>query len=116
KLGINLSANYGVDKTYSTVTNSIIRQAYELPPNAPPLYNDDGSLHWEEWTYSSWENPLADKYNPTKGQVQNLIANMGISYELFKGLKLKTNLGYTQNIRESRSKSFKEGISPEIRD
>ena len=116
KLGINVSANYGVDKTNSTITYSILPLAYELPPNAPPLYNTDGSLHWEEWTYSDWDNPLAEKYNPSENNVQNLIANMGISYEVYKGLEIKANLGYTQNIREGKSQRFMEGVSPENRD
>lgn len=116
KLRINVSANYGVDKTNSTITYSILPLAYELPPNAPPLYNNDGSLHWEEWTYSDWDNPLAEKYNPSENNVQNLIANMGISYEVYKGLEIKANLGYTQNIREGKSQRFMEGVSPENRD
>ncbi|MEH6659592.1 SusC/RagA family TonB-linked outer membrane protein [Leeuwenhoekiella marinoflava] len=116
KLRINVSANYGVDKTNSTITYSILPLAYELPPNAPPLYNTDGSLHWEEWTYSDWDNPLAEKYNPSENNVQNLIANMGISYEVYKGLEIKANLGYTQNIREGKSQRFMEGVSPENRD
>src|SRR5690606_19744375 len=66
--------------------------------------------------YSSWDNPIADKYSPSENNIQNLITNMGISYSLFKGLELKTNLGYTQNIREGKLKLFAEGVSPEFRD
>src|SRR5690606_10055602 len=86
------------------------------PPNAPQLYNEDGSLHWEQWSYSDWANPLAGMYNPTEGHVQNLIASLGLSYQLNQDLQLKVNLGYTQNIRESKTKRFLEGISPDLRD
>lgn len=116
KLTINLSTNYGADKTNSTVTYSIIPLAFELPPNAPPLFNNDGSLHWEQWSYSNWDNPISGKYNPFETKVQNLITNLEVSLELYKGLELKTNLGYTQNIKENKNKRFKESISPDLRE
>lgn len=56
--------------------NSIIPLAFELPPNAPPLFNNDGSLHWEQWSYSNWDNPISGKYNPFETKVQNLIIQL----------------------------------------
>src|SRR5690606_38809984 len=116
KLNINLSVNYGVDKTKSSITYGIMPLAFELPPNAPALYNEDGTLHWEEWSYSFWDNPLKEKYNPSNNQMQNLISNAGISYDLFDDVQAKVNLGYTQNIMEGKNLRLLEGVAPENRD
>ncbi|MBC9795372.1 SusC/RagA family TonB-linked outer membrane protein [Sinomicrobium sp. FJxs] len=105
KLRIDLSVNYGVDKSEASGVRDLVRRAYQLPPNAPRLYNEDGSLHWEEWGYSRVDdNPLAEQNSITVGQVNNLVANLGLSYELFSGLNFKTNMGYTYTVRESKGK------------
>src|SRR5690606_22458862 len=49
KLNLNLVLNYGTDHSNSFAVNKIVENAYILPPNAPPLYNKDGSLNWDEW-------------------------------------------------------------------
>src|SRR5690606_13701013 len=36
KLAINLSLNYGVDKSEASGVHELVQQAYDLPPNAPP--------------------------------------------------------------------------------
>src|SRR5690606_17765042 len=46
----------------------------------------------------------------------SFIANLGLSYELLKGLSFKTNMGYTQLSREYKSLSSKSQYSPEFRD
>src|SRR5690606_21723413 len=43
------STNYGINKTRSTPTADILKAIYSAPI-APKLYNDDGSLHWDEWS------------------------------------------------------------------
>ncbi len=119
KLGINLSLNYGVDK--STVLahggTNFINTALALPPNAPALYNGDGSLHWEEWEYSTWNNPLAGVlHRTTTDEGNNIIANMGLSYQLFEGLTFKANMGYTYLNRLYKGLFSKNQYSPENRD
>ena len=116
KLGIDLTMNYGTDQNDNFAVNSIVEDAYLLPPNAPPLYNEDGSLHWEEWMLLNMDNPLAGKYSPVNTQSHNLITNLLLSYTVLPGLTLKSSFGYTRNTQEILGKQFKEGVSPARRD
>lgn len=75
-------------------------QALRLPPNAPALYNPDGSLNWAQIPagnsfISTWQNPLARLQNKYVLKTNNLIANTTLSYNIIKGLTIKTSLGYT---------------------
>src|SRR5690606_6342545 len=109
----DLSVNYGIDKSEASGVSSLLERAYTLAPNAPPLYNEDGSLHWEEWGYSRVDdNPLAEQNAITIGTVNNLIANLGLSYKLLNDLNLDINLGYTLIIRESKSKIPNTTVPP----
>ena len=99
KFRADLSANYvlsdnnlpGTDLTYRAST---------LPPNAPRLYSEHGSLNWEN---STWQNPLATLEQTYVSKATNLTAGGFLSYALVKGLSFKTSLGYTENhITETR--------------
>lgn len=120
KLGIALSMNYGVDKNNvpATTGDSFISMALSLPPNAPELYNEDGSLHWEKWEYSSnLNNPLAAILNRTSSDMgYNIITNLSLSYKLLSGLNLKINSGYTNLTREYKGLFSKNEYRPEDRD
>src|SRR5690606_21947889 len=87
-------------------TGGIMKAIY-LPPTSPKLYNEDGSLHWEEWEEmgsSSIYNPLRSQFVKTNANINNLISNLTVSYKVFEGLNFKTSIGYNDNIREATSK------------
>jgi TonB-linked SusC/RagA family outer membrane protein len=71
---------------------------FELPPDAPALYNPDGSLNWapkmpgQVGTYS---NPYANLLVKYKGTTSNLVGNASLGYALLPGLEIKIDLGYT---------------------
>lgn len=102
KFNINLSANYGVDTNNSLgLSSNFVSNARNLPPNAPVLFNEDGSLNWEDWALAGLDNPLAGYHNVSETKTNNLVSSLVLSYELFDGLQLKTNLGFNQlNNRE----------------
>jgi len=117
KFSIDLSLNYGVDKSNVVAGNQFISEALKLPPNAPSLYSEDGSLHWEEWEYSSWDNPMAKVlHRKSTDKGHNFITNIGLSYELLKGLTFKTSMGYTQLSKEYKLLDSKDQYSPEFRE
>jgi len=95
KLNINFYLNYGADVNDLVGNLNLNSSVYLLPPNAPAIFNDDGTLNWEDWGEAGLDNPFKGYYNTSTTQTNNLISNLGISYEIVKGLKLKTNLGYT---------------------
>jgi len=118
KLNINFSTNLGIDQSdVPAYNNSVIGTALTLPPNAPKFYNEDGSLHWEEWEPSQWDNPLAailNRNSSDKGK--NLIANLGLSYQILPVLTFKANMGYSNLTRDYKALFSKDQYSPEIRE
>ena len=117
KLSMDLSVNYGAD------TNNLLAGgvnltsfAFFLPPNAPAIFNGDGSLNWDEWEEIGWNNPFEGYYNYSRTQANNLVSNMGLRYELFKGLNFRTNLGYTHYQSTESIKKPKRSYSPSTRE
>ncbi|MCX2680644.1 SusC/RagA family TonB-linked outer membrane protein [Galbibacter sp. EGI 63066] len=78
----------------------------QLAPNAPALYNDDGSLNWEN---STWTNPLSTLEDIYSSDSKNLISNLLISYKILPGMELKTSMGYTD------TRFLEHSISPSTR-
>jgi len=66
--------------------------ARSLPPNAPALYNADGSLNWEN---NTWTNPLANLNQKFESKTNDWRTNATLSYELMPGLILNSSLGLT---------------------
>lgn len=84
--------------------------ALSLPPDAPALYDANGSLNFG--TANNFSNPLAyirQKYNST---ATNLISNSVISYLIIPGLSIKSNFGYTQTIDNELSTTPLSSINP----
>jgi len=64
-----------------------------LAPDAPALYNPDGSLNWQN---NTWQNPLSYVlYQSASTKSNNLIGNLNLSYQILPGLNLQSNFGYT---------------------
>lgn len=72
-----------------------------LAPDAPALYNSNGTLNWQLYNgASTWPNtnPLVYLFNTQDLVSSNLVGNASLSYELLPGLQLKTTLGYTNTV------------------
>ncbi|MCM4161590.1 SusC/RagA family TonB-linked outer membrane protein [Antarcticibacterium flavum] len=97
KIQLNLSLNYGVDNNRLLGNGvNLNSNAFRLPPNAPSIFNTDGSLHWEEWGEAGISNPLEGFFNSSQTQSYNLVSNLGITYQFSSHFSLRTNLGYTR--------------------
>ncbi|QED37775.1 SusC/RagA family TonB-linked outer membrane protein [Antarcticibacterium arcticum] len=92
KFLINLSLNYGINNNDLFSSNNFVSLALRLSPNAPEIYNNEGTLNWEN---STWNNPFAVLESNGKLNSNNLVTNVGLQYRLTKDLSLKANLGYT---------------------
>ncbi|STO18423.1 Enterobactin outer-membrane receptor [Flavobacterium hibernum] len=88
---INFSGVYNIQNS-SLPANELTYAAQTLAPNAPSLYNSDGSLNWENQT---WQNPLAMLNAQFKAKTKDLVANAVLSYKLMPELTVKSNFGYT---------------------
>ncbi len=91
KFKITFSAAYNVQDNNqpSTDYSSLARF---LSPNAPALYNADGSLNWENTT---WENPLRNNNAVYNSKTKDLIASTLLSYEISNSLTLKSSFGFS---------------------
>ncbi|MEH6680321.1 MAG: SusC/RagA family TonB-linked outer membrane protein [Sediminicola sp.] len=110
---LDLSVNYGVDNNHLFFGNNFVNSALVTPPNAPPVYREDGSLNWENWVGS---NPLAVLEQPQETKTDNLLANLGLSYSILTGLDLKVNLGYSKLDNQELIKFYKEAYNPSLWD
>lgn len=90
RFSLALSAIYSTDKNDISTTDQA-SWAYGLPPNFP-LYKADGSLNWD----GGISNPLAYLQQTNDNRTSNLLSNLALKYTLFKGLDIKTNLGYSK--------------------
>ncbi|HEY4196240.1 MAG TPA: SusC/RagA family TonB-linked outer membrane protein [Mucilaginibacter sp.] len=91
KFKVSLSINY-VNDNSNLFAQNLVSQALKLAPDAPAIYNPDGTLNWQN---STWTNPLSylkDKYD---SNTNNLISNSIFSYAILPELQIRTSLGYT---------------------
>jgi TonB-linked SusC/RagA family outer membrane protein len=97
KFHFQVSSNYSVDENNLPAADLTLT-ALKLAPNAPALYNNDGSLNWESNSDGrrTFDNPLAKLFYQTyTTKSNNLIANGNFSYDVLPGLKISTGLGFT---------------------
>jgi TonB-dependent starch-binding outer membrane protein SusC len=102
KIKIQFSANY-LDDNNQLPGTDITGTALRLSPNAPALYNSDGSLNWARIevdpithdSISTFDNPLKFTLQQVNFKNDNLIGNANLSYNIIKGLVAKANFGYS---------------------
>jgi len=78
------------DQSNNVIYEDITKQAFQLSPNAPALYREDGSLNWENNTFN---NPLAAYESTYNNESKTFNLNLNISYELLPSLFVKLNGG-----------------------
>jgi len=98
KLSMSISAIYSL-----TSSNMIyIPGAPNFSPNTPPLFNKNGNLNYLGWQPLDGSYPAGSLLQPYSSKSNFLNSSLEISYEISKGLILKTNLGYG-NIQTTQS-------------
>lgn len=110
KLNLFFTTNYGIDKNNTTSFN--VNGIESLPPNAPDLFNEDGSPNWEDWSVGYLTSPLEGYANTNVITTNNLISNLNLSYILLHSLTFKINLGYHNYNSEDISKRPKRSYAP----
>lgn len=89
KFRMNLSGLFAAQSN-NVVNDDFTRQALYLSPNAPQLYSQDGSLNWEDNTFT---NPVAAFESKYSYESKGFNINLNLSYELLPALQLKFNGG-----------------------
>jgi len=91
KLQVDFSGLY-TDQSNNVINEDLTRQALTLSPNAPALYNADGSLNWENNTFN---NPVAAFVSTYANNGKTFNTSGNISYELLPAFQVKLNGGLT---------------------
>ena len=99
KFHIQFTGSYLVDNNKLPGTD-LTRLAILLPPDAPALYNPDGSLNWTPGPngYNTWpggSNPLAYLNQKYSSLANNLVSNAVVRYIVLPGLEISSSFGYT---------------------
>jgi TonB-linked SusC/RagA family outer membrane protein len=108
KLRVSLTGGYSVDNNVLP-RNDLTDYALNLPPIGPSIYNPDGTLNWAG---GNWQNPLARFNAKFKRKVNTVIGNLGISYQLMKGLEFRSNFGYTHMLVNETSTTPISSFNP----
>ncbi|MDM1373710.1 SusC/RagA family TonB-linked outer membrane protein [Myroides marinus] len=91
KLQINTSTTYS-DQSNDLPATDFTSKSLTLAPNAPSLFNKDGSLNWENGTFT---NPLASLEETYENKIKTLNINTQFSYNVLKNTFIKVNTGIT---------------------
>jgi TonB-dependent starch-binding outer membrane protein SusC len=100
KFKISLSGLYLTDNNRLS-SYDFTQSALTLPPNAPDMYNSDGSINWAPGPTGAgtWinGNPAAMLLVSYKTKTNNMVAQSNISYQILPRIELKSSFGYTSN-------------------
>lgn len=107
KFSILISAMFSSYR--NTLPRSDLSSSITLAPNAPALYSPDGSLNWENGT---WTNPLAQTRVQFESGTDNLVANLSLSYKVLKSLTFRFSGGFNQLDNEDIMITPKSSFNP----
>jgi len=99
KLEVNLTNTVSFQDN-NVVNDDMTKRSLTLSPNAPALYNADGSLNWENSTFT---NPVASFVGEYLNTSSFINAGTQMSYKLFPFISLKFSGGMTFNNFEEYS-------------
>lgn len=99
KLEVNLTNTVSFQDN-NVVNDDLTKRSLTLSPNAPALYNADGSLNWENNTFT---NPVASFVSEYLNTSSFINTGTQLSYQLFPFISLKFSGGMTFNNFEEYS-------------
>lgn len=117
RFALQFSGNYMVDKNqlpYQDLTSFAIKRE----PNAPSLYNNDGTLNWAPNANgtSTSVNPLATSlYTKYQNTTYNLVSNLKASYKVLADLDISTSFGFSRMTTDDFYGTPMTAIRPELR-
>ncbi len=109
RFSVSFTGNYvsEVNNLFSQDLTSFIF----LPPVAPEVYNDDGSLNWGP-VGGSFNNPFGALEKDYTVKINNLVSNAYFTYELIQGLTARLGMGYTTTLKEETQTTPTSAINP----
>lgn len=116
KFRVQLSGNYMADDN-QLPSADLTNTAVILPPDAPPIYNIDGTLNWavNSLGNNTWTNPLQYLYEKYQNKTNNLIANSIVSYKILPGLEISSTFGYNRLETNEYAYYTQDAFAPAVR-
>jgi TonB-linked SusC/RagA family outer membrane protein len=118
KFQVSLSASYLAENNKLPAVD-LTQYAMISAPNAPSLYNSDGSINWapDASGNSSWgfNQPAALQLYKYKVATNNLISNFLMSYQISNGLSIRSNFGYSRLEQNELAENPQAVVPPEYR-
>lgn len=91
---VAVAAGYVADKNY--LPRMDMAYFVTTAPNSPAIHDQDGLLNWE----NGFDNPMAHFLRYYKANTSNLSTNVVMSYDVWRGLQLKSSLGYNSMLMD----------------
>ncbi|KFF00698.1 TonB-dependent receptor [Chryseobacterium formosense] len=97
KLNILLSNNFS-QQFNNVINEDLTNISLFLSPNAPALYNADGSLNWQNNTFT---NPMASTVVTYQNDSKQINNSLNVSYQILPNISFSVNSGFNyQNFEE----------------
>jgi TonB-linked SusC/RagA family outer membrane protein len=121
RFSFGLTTSYGHVKNFQASHNSLLNAAFNLAPNAPELYDENGGINWGVMdigggvmftTFS--DNPIAALFNNSLNTARTFVANTRIGYRILPTLNFSTNLGFTNTVTDEVNKFPLAAIAPQF--
>jgi TonB-linked SusC/RagA family outer membrane protein len=90
KFNMSFSNNYSFSQSNMIFINNVNYAL--LPPNSPDILDSAGKPNFAEWRTSSY--PFSSLFQPYTSKTNFINTSLNLSYQLLKGLQLRSNFGY----------------------
>ncbi|MEP7376047.1 MAG: SusC/RagA family TonB-linked outer membrane protein [Chitinophagaceae bacterium] len=117
KFGLQFSGNYIYDRNKLPRTD-LTEAAIRTEPNAPALYNVDGTINWAPditGTSTFPNNPMVGVLTKYENKTYNLISNLVLHYTILPGLEMRNSIGFNKLETDDYIPSPLASIRPENR-
>ncbi|MCF6407521.1 SusC/RagA family TonB-linked outer membrane protein [Chitinophaga filiformis] len=115
KFHLSLSANYLVDN--NRLPSVDITSRIFLAPNAPTLYNNDGSINWalDATGKTTFPNPMSELEKKYTVKTNNLVSNAVLKYQITKEIDISSSFGFTTMQSKETVITPNTATQPELR-
>lgn len=100
KFSAVLSVNYNYTQANMIRSPNVSK----LPPNAPPVFDENGNLNYAPWNAAGLESIFASfesLLKPIDSRTSSIFSNLRLTYQLLKGFSIITSIGYSGSTNNS---------------
>jgi TonB-linked SusC/RagA family outer membrane protein len=95
--------SFGANYNYTGANLINVSGIATVPPDAPPVYDDQGNLNYIGWKTLGLTFPFAGLLQPYSTKVNFLNTNLDLKYNILSGLTAHVSLGYNSSDNTSNA-------------